>query len=122
MHVKMKKVAILLFLSFLIFSCEKESFVPASEIPDWLNDRIALDEIEIESGDRPDLKMGEWIRFKYLDNNYYEYHNPLSSSMYNIYDWNGNLHPFNQEDLSKYTNEKCCKKYVWRGSFYFKDN
>jgi hypothetical protein len=118
----MKKVIILLIFSFLLFSCEKENLIPASEIPDWLKDRIAQDEIDIESGNRPDLEIGAWIRFKYLDTHYFEYHNLLSSSGPTIYDWDGDSRPFNQEELLKYGQEKCCKQYIWKGSSYFIDD
>ncbi len=112
----MKKIIILLLFSFMSFSCEKENLVPATEIPNWLKDRIAQDEKDIESGNRPDLENAALVRFIYLENYYFEYHNLVRSSLYQIYDWDGKSHPFNQEELTKYEIEKCCKQYPWKGS------
>ena len=53
----MRKIIILLILSFLSFSCDKENLVTASEIPDWLKSNIENLELQIESGDHPSLNM-----------------------------------------------------------------
>lgn len=117
----MKKTIILLILSFLSFSCNKENLVPASEIPDWLKSNIENLELQIESGDHPSLNISAWIRYKYLDNYYFEFYNPVSSSGPTPYDWNGNL-AFDQEQRLKYYNERCCKQIVWKGPSYFMDD
>jgi hypothetical protein len=37
----MKKILLLLLPALLLISCEKNYLVPASEVPEWLEDRIA---------------------------------------------------------------------------------
>lgn len=118
----MKKVIILLIFSFLSFSCEKENLVPASEIPDWLKNIINQNEKTLSADEKSPVAITAWIRYQYLDNFYFEYINPILSSGPPIYDWNGNLYPFKQDEILKYGKEKCCKQYVWKGPSYFMDD
>lgn len=113
----MKKLIILLILSFLSFSCEKENFVPDSEIPDWLKGIITQNETTLKSNKNSPVGITAWVRYKHLEDYYFEHINPISSLAYVIYDWEGNLVQLNHEFLK----ELCCKQYVWKGSSYFLD-
>ena len=57
----MRKIIILLILSFLSFSCDKENLVPASEIPDWLKDIITQNETILNVNEKSPIAITAWI-------------------------------------------------------------
>lgn len=114
----LRHLIFLLFLVFTISSCEKDYLIPKSEVPDWLRKRIAQDEKEIKSNPQSGLDIAAWIRYEYLDNYYFEYHNLLSSAGPVTYDYDGVIIMLNQEPYLNYNADKCCKQYVWKGPSY----
>ncbi|MBU1013383.1 MAG: hypothetical protein KKG99_10275 [Bacteroidetes bacterium] len=120
----MKKPLILLVLSLILISCEKkkdiqnENFVPESEIPVWLKERIAADKIASLTDQYSSLEISAWIRYKYEGNYFFENHNLLSSSFPPVYNFQGSIVPLNEESYLNYQNVKCCKQFVWKGSSY----
>ncbi len=116
----MKRISIILLLSILIFSCEKNKalFVPKSEIPEWLKIKIAEYEDGASILEPSYLDMTAWIRYKYLGMYFFEYHNPISSAMFEVYDYSGLSIMLDQEPYLNYIEKKCCKQFVWKGSAY----
>lgn len=113
----MKKILPLLLLpALLLISCEKQYLVPADEVPGWLKTRIAEIEEEIAENPKSALNIGAWIRYEYKDQYYYEWHNPLSSSFPPVYNADGDMMTYAWDGDDEYYNEKCCKKFVWKGS------
>lgn len=115
----MKQIVLSLVLATFFISCGKEDVVPADEIPGWLQDIIQQNEEELESNNKSAVAITAWARFTYLEEYYFEYHNPILSSLPPVYDWEGNEVQFDQASYEAYQNEKCCMKYVWRGPSYF---
>ena len=115
----MKKIVLILLLPLLVISCEKERFVAQDEIPKWLKDRIEHDEMIIASNPQSGLDCAAWIRYKYEKNYYFEYINMLSSSGPQIYDYSGTR--YFPPDIFDYQENRCCKMYVWKGSWYWDD-
>jgi len=118
----MKKLLILLILSLFIVSCEKEklndTFVPASEIPGWLKEKITTEQIAALSGQYSSLEVSAWIRYKFEGNYFFEYNNLLSSTFPPIYNFDGLIITTEQEPYLDYHSKKCCKRFVWKGSSY----
>lgn len=114
----LKQSFFLFLLVFTISSCEKDYLIPKGEVPDWLKERIAQDEKEIELNPQSGLDIAAWIRYKYQSNYYFEYHNLLMSSMPPVYDYDGDIVIFNQDSYQKFHNDKCCKQFVWKGPSY----
>jgi len=111
-------LSLLLFFLFIFSSCEKEDLKPKDEIPGWLRERITQDEKEIKSNPQSGLDIGAWIRYRYLGDYYFEYHNLLSSSGPYIYDYSGIIIVKYQDPFSNYNANKCCKQYMWKGPAY----
>ena len=114
----MKKILLLLLPALLLISCEKNYLVPAAQVPEWLEDRIAETEKEIRSDPKSSLKICAWVRFTYEDDYYYEWINLLSSYWPHLYNQKGELMTFDSMDIYKYWNEKCCKQFIWKGPDY----
>jgi len=117
----MKKFFSIITLCLLFISCEKvpNLLVPSSEVPNWLKDRISADEKKIESNPQSGLDFAAWIRYKYHDAYYFEYHNVISSAGPETYDFTGNKILYTQEPYLNFETEKCCKEFVWKGPSYF---
>ena len=114
----MKKILLLLLPALLLISCEKDYLVPASEVPEWLEDRIAETEKEIRSNPKSGLDMCAWVRYTYEDDYYYEWINLLSSYLPHLYNQKGELMTFDSMDIDRYYDEKCCKQFIWKGANY----
>lgn len=114
----MKKILLLLMPALLLFSCEKNYLVPAGEVPEWLEDRIAETEKEIRSDPKSSLNMCAWVRYTYEDDYYYEWINLLSSYWPHLYNQKGELVTFDSMDIDKYWEQKCCKQFIWKGADY----
>ena len=115
-------ISALIFL-FLFSNCNKNRFVPQDEIPQWLKDRIIKDEAVIDSAPELSANSCAWIRYKFKKDYYFEYDNPLSSVMLEVYDYDGNeLDYYNNELLKAYDKDKCCKRYVWKAPEYIELN
>ncbi len=100
----------------LLISCERQYLLPSDEVPGWLKTRIAEIEDEIRANPRSGLDIGAWVRYEYQDQYYFEWHNPLSSSFPPIYDFDGDMMTFSWDSNDEYQKDKCCKKYIWKGS------
>ena len=107
-------------LTFFLFTdCNKNKLVPEDEVPQWLKEKIAEDEAVIDSASNPMQFCGAWIRYKFDKDYYFEYNNPLSSVMLEVYNYEGNGFDFYDDELIKsYQDDKCCKRYVWKAPGY----
>ena len=104
-------------ISFFALSCEKDYYlIPANEIPRWLKKRIAEDEKKIAADPMSGLDVAAWIRYKYEGDYYFEYRNGLSSLGPEQYDYDGNK--YQPEDIFEYMENRCCKRFVWKGPNY----
>lgn len=112
----MKKLLILIVISLSISACQKDGTLPENDIPQWLKDRIAHDEMIIETDPQSGLDIAAWIRYKYEKEYYFEYHNLLSSAGPETYSITGTeYHP---SDYLDYKDNRCCKVLVWKGPNY----
>jgi len=113
----MKKLLLLFTITFLLSSCEKDYYlIPANEVPRWLKDRISHDEKIIQSDPQSGLDVAAWIRYKYEGDYYFEHRNGLSSLGPEQYDFDGNK--YQPEDIFEYMENRCCKRFVWKGPNY----
>jgi hypothetical protein len=118
----MEKFKLMCLFSLLLFSCEKTlPDVPDDEIPTWLKTRISQDEQIIKQSLNSGVAYGAWLRYKWQNENYFEYHNILSvSSSFPIpFSVNGDsLIVISGGTNSDYWTKKCCKQYVWKAPKY----
>lgn len=114
----MKNLVLLLCFFLLASSCEKNQTVPDDEIPGWLKTRIDQDELTIASNPHSGLDIASWVRYKYQREYYFEYHNMLSSSFPQVYNYAGESFNYFIDPYTDYPDTKCCKQYVWKGSEY----
>jgi hypothetical protein len=106
----------LILLTLFLSSCEKEYLVPESEVPQWLKQSIQEDEQSIKENPRGMAAMGAWKRAKWNQVYYYEYHNPLLSSMPRPISHSGDTLEVWVGDIdTDYYKEKCCLSWVWKG-------
>ena len=115
----MKKLALLITFSFVFFSCEKDYLIPNKEVPKWLKEKIEQDEQIIKDSPQLMNSYGAWLRFKWQNEYYFEYHNVLSSSLPSPISAKGDtLHFYATDTNTDYYKEKCCKEYVWKAPNY----
>ena len=109
-----------LILSIFLFTdCNKNKFIPDDEIPQWLKERIAEEEAIIDSSEHSESFISVWIRYEFRDQYYFEYDNPLSSVMFEIYNFDGEgFNSSDEEYIKTYHDGKCCKRYVWKSPGY----
>jgi len=115
----MKKTALMVFFSFLLFSCEKDYLIPVKEVPEWLKAKINQDEQIIKDSPKLMNAYGAWLRYTWQNEYYFEYHNVLSSSSPRAISAKGDtLHIWADDINTDYCKEKCCKRYVWKAPNY----
>ncbi|MCK4879709.1 MAG: hypothetical protein KAS82_03580 [Bacteroidales bacterium] len=116
----MKRILIVVSISFLLLSCGKDYLVPEEELPEWLIQRIEYDEQVIEASPKYYLAYGAWSRIKWNNENYYEYFNALSSTILPPISELGDTLDILMPLLtsSDYYKERCCREYVWKGPRY----
>jgi hypothetical protein len=115
----MKKLTLLFTFSLSLFSCEKDYLVPNKEVPDWLKTKISLAEKSIK--DSPDglTAYAAWIRYKWQNEYYFEYHAYVSSSSPLAISISQDTLRLNPWDITTdYYKEKCCKQFIWKGPKY----
>jgi hypothetical protein len=106
----------LILLFILLSSCEKEYLVPESELPEWLKDTIEEQVQSIQENPKGMAAMGAWKRAKWNRVYYYEYHNPLLSSMPRPISHSGDTLGIWVGDIdTDYYKKKCCIAWVWKG-------
>ena len=111
-----RSISPLILLTILLSSCGKEYLVPESEVPQWLKQSIQDDEQSIEQNPRGMAAMGAWKRAKWKQVYYFEYHNPLLSSLRRPISHSGDtLEVFIGDIDTDYHKEKCCLTWVWKG-------
>ena len=76
----MKKIALMLFCALVLFSCEKDFLIPGNEVPEWLKSKIEQDEQMMIDHPSSCLYYGAWLRYRWQDEYYFEYHCSCSSS------------------------------------------
>lgn len=111
-------------LTTIFYSCEKEhneQFGPDDEVPTWLKTRITHDEFEINSNPQSGLDIAAWIRYKFMDEYFFEYHNLLCSAGFVTYNYEGVDVNYFEDPYKDYITNKCCKQFVWKGSSYIGD-
>ena len=114
----MKKIALMFVLSLAFLSCEKTlPDVPDNEIPVWLKTKISQDEQTIQQSPKYMASWGAWIRYKWQNDYYFEYHNILSSSSVAPVSVSGDTLYYGATNLTYY-NEKSNKQYVWKAPNY----
>jgi hypothetical protein len=120
----MKNLALMLFITVMFFSCEKDDFlIPNKEVPAWLKTKIRQDEQVIKDSPQSDLNYGAWKRYKWQDDYYFEYQNYVmfGSSLSQPISAKGDTLQFYVFDTTTdYYIEKCCKEFVWKAT-EFKD-
>lgn len=115
----LKNLSLLLILSLVFFSCEKEYLIPENEVPEWLKSQISQAEKSIKENPKGWHAYGAWIRYKWQEEYYFEYHNMASSSLIMPISATGDTLHFSPGDIStEYYKEKCCRQYVWKGPDY----
>ena len=113
-----------MILFFCLSACTKDPFlIPKSEIPKWLQDRITQDEKVLKTDPDAGPSITSWIRYKYNDSFYFEYHNMVWSSGPWYYNLDGNKLIYNNDStfFQDYNLKKCCKQFVWKGPNYIGD-
>lgn len=117
----MKKTvfALLILSTLLLCSCEKVYLVPESELPQWLKTDIQEAEQSIKENPKGWPAMGAWVRTRWDEAYFYEYHNPVLSSMPRPISHSGDtLDMWVGDTSTDYNKEKCCNTYVWKGPKY----
>jgi hypothetical protein len=115
----MKKISLMLVLSIIFFSCEKDYLIPDKEVPEWLKTKINQDEQIIRDSPQLMNAYGAWLRYKWQSEDYFEYHNELSSSLPQPISEKGDtLNFYVTDSTTDYYKEKCCKQYVWKAPEY----
>jgi len=110
---------LLLLLTLLSASCEKQYLVPESELPGWLKDNIQEQVQSIQENPKGMAATGAWKRARWNKEFYYEYHNPLLSSMPRPISHSGDtLKVWVGDTDTDYYKEKCCTSWVWKGPDY----
>jgi len=117
--ITVKKLAFLFAFSFVFLSCEKNYLIPDKEVPGWLKTKIEQEEQIINDSPKLMNSLGAWMRYSWNDEYYYEYHNPLSSSLPQPISAKGDTLGFYVTDASTdYYKQKCCREYVWKAPKY----
>jgi hypothetical protein len=115
----MKKFALMIAFSLILFSCEKDYLIPEKEVPEWLKTSISQDEKLIKDSPQTWKNYGAWIRYKFQNEYYFEYQNVLSSSLPKpISAKRDTLQFYVFDTTTDYFKEKCCKQYVWKAGEY----
>jgi uncharacterized protein YcfL len=66
----MKKLALLLFISIMFVTCEKDYLISNKDVPDWLKADIKLQEQIIKDSPQLMNAYGGWLRYD-CQNEYY---------------------------------------------------
>lgn len=111
----MNKTITLILFCITVISCEKDYLIPANEIPDWLKEQIKISEQKIKDDPSIMPAYGSWVRFNWKNEHYFEYSNPLSSSIGLPISFHGDTLKIFNPTVADYTKEKCCMRYVWKG-------
>jgi len=116
----MKRIIFLLAMVALLAACAKDK-EKTTDLPQWLQEKIAADEKEIFADPQSGRDLGAWIQYTYEDNSYFEYHNLLMSSLPKVYHSDGSELDYSGTEYADYQIGKCCKKFIWKGKSYFED-
>jgi len=111
----MKRILLVVSISLLLCSCEKDYLLSKEELPDWLISSIESDEQIIEASPKYYLAYGAWTRSKWNNMNYYQYVNYLSSTIIPPISELGDTLDIPPLTSTDYYKEKCCTVYVWKG-------
>jgi hypothetical protein len=114
----MKKILLLLLVAVFAFSCQKDEPITSTEVPGWLQTKIAQDEATIKADPKLMQNYGAWIRYEFNGDIYFEYDNPLSSLSRNPYSREGESVNTSQAPFTNYWTEKCCEHIVWKAPKY----
>jgi hypothetical protein len=115
----MKRIALIFFVSIILFSCEKDYLIPNREVPKWLKTQIIQDEQKIKDNPSLCLNYGGWLRYEWQNEYYFEYHCSCSSSSPKLLTEKGKpLYISVWDKNTDYYKEKCCKQYVWKAPNY----
>jgi hypothetical protein len=105
----MQKVALVLILSIILFSCEKDEKLPPN--PEWLNTMIT----QLESSPFPGYVI--W-GYKWNEEYYYVVYNLISSCLYcETYDYSGTRVTWNDDEFEDFLKNGKQIKTVWEKGF-----
>ena len=103
----------------MFVSCEKDYLIPGKDVPGWLKSDIKHQEQVIKDSPHLMNAYGGWLRYKWQNENYFEYHNSLSSSYPRAISANGDtLYIWANDVNTDYYKEKCCKTLVWKAPHF----
>jgi hypothetical protein len=112
----MKKILLLTsILAFFFISCQKKDYlISEKEIPDWLKADIQKQEQVIKVSPQLWNSYGAWIRYKWNNEYFFEYHNCFLNTIPEAISFDGNTRLAVWDASTDYYKEKCCKVYVWK--------
>ena len=113
----MKKIFVLVLVSILFFSCNKDKD-SNSDLPLWLQDKITAEEAEIAANPTSVYVLGAWMIYSYQGASFFEYHNNTFSSLPKVYYYDGTEMTYSGTIYTEYQAGKCCKQFIWRGADY----
>jgi hypothetical protein len=112
-----KIIFILPVILVLQFSCNTTDDNLDVDLPDWLRERIEHDEAYVLQNPQSMLAYGVWVRTEYQNTHYFEYSNPLSSSLSSPISFSQKpLEILIIDEATDYYRNKCCSKVIWYGS------
>lgn len=107
----MKKVALFLFLSIILLSCEKDEKIPPN--PEWLNTMIS----QLEDSPLPGIVIYIYV---WNGDYYYQVSNPISSCLFcEMYDYSGARVTWTDEEFEDFTKNGKRIKAIWEKGFEF---
>ncbi len=103
---------IIVFSFFFIISCQKEKITNLeNERPDWLVSLI--DSID----NKPSYNDSRIYRYEYNSQYYYHLENPNFSCIYcTVYDSNGNIICWENENLDSFISKRKNKTLIWKSN------
>lgn len=116
----MNRIIVVLIIFSVLAACSKDK-EQADELPKWLQERISIDEDEIAADPQSYKTLGAWIRYNYSGAIYFEYHNLIFSSFPKVHNYDSTEMIYSGTEYTEYQKNKCCKKFVWKGSSYVED-
>jgi hypothetical protein len=117
----MNKLVFLFIFSLILFSCKKDKekdevvfLIPENEVPVWIK-------TEMKQIEQLRYCRFEWVRYNWLNEPYFEKIDLSTHPSFVVaVSFDGDTltqlpdGSFNSDVYKRYTEEKCCKTFVWR--------
>lgn len=111
----MKNLLFVLFISLAFTACQKDE-VTQPDAPLWLQQKISQNETAIQSNENSTLKISAWYRYNFNGKIYYEFQNPETATILNLYNESGQPQENLTDDFTRnYQSGKTSKFLVWAG-------